>query len=112
MLAHKLADYYILGHAVDGSISAVRLYKTPNCRIAPPLTAIATPPTTANTPPPAAPQMKILRRGGDAPLNGLSKSNSDGGDSGDSDKNKPLTREQREQRYELARLQSPPRMCL
>ncbi|THY89228.1 hypothetical protein D6C92_07294 [Aureobasidium pullulans] len=104
MLAHKLADYYILGHAVDGSISAVRLYKTPNCRIAPPLTAIATPPTTANTPPPAAPQMKILRRGGDAPLNGLSKSNSDGGDSGDSDKNKPLTREQREQRYELARL--------
>jgi hypothetical protein len=37
-------------------------------------------------------------------LNGLSKSNSDGGDSADSDKNKPLTREQREQRYELARL--------
>ncbi|KAI5198231.1 hypothetical protein AUEXF2481DRAFT_75517 [Aureobasidium subglaciale EXF-2481] len=104
MLAHKLADYYILGHAVDGSISAVRLYKTPNCRIAPPLTAIAMTPTTTNTPPPAAPQMKILRRGGDAPLNGLSKSNSDGGDSGDSDKNKPLTREQREQRYELARL--------
>ncbi|KAI4724148.1 hypothetical protein E4T49_08103 [Aureobasidium sp. EXF-10728] len=104
MLAHKLADYYILGHAVDGSISAVRLYKTPNCRIAPPLTAIATPPTSTSTPPPAAPQMKILRRGGDAPLNGLSKSNSDGGDSADSDKNKPLTREQREQRYELARL--------
>jgi hypothetical protein len=104
MLAHKLADYYILGHAVDGSISAVRLYKTPNCRIAPPLTGIATPPTTTSTPPPAAPQMKILRRGGDAPLNGLSKSNSDGGDSADSDKNKPLTREQREQRYELARL--------
>ncbi|KAG9954030.1 hypothetical protein KCU85_g815, partial [Aureobasidium melanogenum] len=104
MLAHKLADYYILGHAVDGSISAVRLYKTPNCRIAPPLTAIATPPTSTSTPPPTAPQMKILRRGGDAPLNGLSKSNSDGGDSADSDKNKPLTREQREQRYELARL--------
>ncbi|KAI4742025.1 hypothetical protein E4T50_07550 [Aureobasidium sp. EXF-12298] len=104
MLAHKLADYYILGHAVDGSISAVRLYKTPNCRIAPPLTAIATPPTSTGTPPPTAPQMKILRRGGDAPLNGLSKSNSDGGDSADSDKNKPLTREQREQRYELARL--------
>jgi hypothetical protein len=101
MLAHKLADYYFLGHAVDGTISAVRLYKTPNCRVAPPLTAIATPPLSTNTPPPAAPQMKILRRGGDAPP---PKSNSDGGDSGDSDKNKPLTREQREQRYELARL--------
>lgn len=105
MLAHKLADYYFLGHAVDGSISAVRLYKTPNCRIAPPLTAIATPPIVTNTPPPAAPQMKILRRGGDAPLNGISKPGSDAsGDGADSDKNKPMTREQREQRYEEARL--------
>lgn len=33
MLAHKLADYYILGHAVDNAASAVRLYKTPTCRM-------------------------------------------------------------------------------
>ena len=46
--------------------------------------------------------MQILRRGGEAPA--LSKSASDGGDS-DSEKNKaPLTREEREQRYEQARL--------
>ena len=33
MLAHKLADYYNLDHAVDGAMTAVRLYKTPFCRM-------------------------------------------------------------------------------
>lgn len=108
MLAHKIADYYMLGHLVDDSASAVRLYKTPNCRIPPPLTGITTPSTAASTPPPAAPQMKILRRGGDsgpAIANGSnipSKSTSEGGESED-EKKKP-TREEREARYEAARL--------
>lgn len=33
MLAHKLADYYILGHAVDNTVTSVRLYRTPTCRM-------------------------------------------------------------------------------
>lgn len=33
MLAHKLADYYLLGHVVDATVSSVRLYKTQNCRL-------------------------------------------------------------------------------
>lgn len=33
MLAHKLADYYLLGHAVDNTVTAVRLYRTPTCRM-------------------------------------------------------------------------------
>ena len=102
MLAHKLADYYLLGHAVDSSVTAVRLYRTPTCRIAPPLTALTNPSTASNTPPPPAPQVKILRRGGEVPT--MTKTTSDTGDS-DSEKNKaPLTREEREQRYEEARL--------
>ncbi|KAK4549663.1 hypothetical protein LTR36_004964 [Oleoguttula mirabilis] len=111
MLAHKIADYYMLGHIVDDSASAVRLYKTPNCRIAPPLTGITTPSTAANTPPPTAPHMKILRRGedvGPAIANGSnmpSKSGSETGESDDDRKAKlPASREEREARYEAARL--------
>lgn len=33
MLAHKLADYYLLGHVVDNTVTAVRLYRTPTCRM-------------------------------------------------------------------------------
>lgn len=112
MLAHKIADYYLLGHIVDDSGDGVRLYKTPNCRIPPPLTGITTPSTAASTPPPAAPQMKILRRGMDtnpAIANGSgipSKSTSENGDSGNDDDKKrpPASREEREARYEAARL--------
>lgn len=111
MLAHKIADYYMLGHIIDDSASAVRLYKTPNCRIAPPLTGITTPSTAASTPPPTAPLMKILRRGEDAGpaiANGSnipSKSASETGESDDDKKAKlPASREEREARYEAARL--------
>lgn len=109
MLAHKIADYYMLGHAVDDS-NAVRLFKAPNCRIPRPLTGMATPPTAASTPPPGNPQMKILRRGmdsGPAIANGsnmTSMTNSENGESGDDDKKRPVTREEREARYEAARL--------
>lgn len=108
MLAHKIADYYMLGHSVDDSNSAVRLYRTPHCRIPQPLTGVVTPSTAASTPPPAGPQIKLLRRGidpGPAIANGSnlnSKNNSDE-ESGD-DKKKPVTREEREARYEAARL--------
>ncbi|KAF4551808.1 Hypothetical protein D9617_12g036980 [Elsinoe fawcettii] len=90
MLAHKMADYYLLGHTMDSSLATVRLWKTPNCRI---------------TPPPPMPQMKILRRS----ENGTRPSSREGiadGDSGsDVGKSKfPVTREEREARYEAARL--------
>lgn len=108
MLAHKIADYYMLGHSVDDSNSAVRLFRTPHCRIPQPLTGVVTPSTAASTPPPSGPQIKLLRRGidgGPAIANGSninSKTNSDE-DSGD-DKKRPVTREEREARYEAARL--------
>jgi hypothetical protein len=107
LLAHKMADYYMLGHLVDDSTSAVRLYKTPNCRIPPPLTGITAPSTAASTPPPSGPKMTILQRGsGPAIANGSnmpSKSGSEN-DSDDDKKKAPVTREQREARYEAARL--------
>jgi hypothetical protein len=108
MLAHKIADYYMLGHSVDDSNSAVRLFRTPHCRIPQPLTGVVTPSTAASTPPPSGPQIKLLRRGidsGPAIANGSnlnSKTNSDD-DSGD-EKKRPVTREEREARYEAARL--------
>jgi len=112
MLAHKMADYYMLGHLVDDSSAAVRLFKTPNCRIPPPLTGITSLATVVSTPPPAAPQMRILRRGVDkagpdlaSDPNGASKSPSETGDGNEDDKKKvPASREEREARYEAARL--------
>jgi len=109
MLAHRIADYYMLGHIVDDSASAVRLFKTPDCRIPPPLTGITTPSTAASTPPPSAQPMKILRRGvdgGPANANGSgfpSKTNSEDGDD-DGKPKPPPSREEKEARYEAARL--------
>ncbi|KAH0543605.1 hypothetical protein FGG08_002043 [Glutinoglossum americanum] len=63
LLTHKLADYYFLTHFVDSTVGAVRLFRTPYCRLPPPLTSIANPAaSTGNTPPPNAPAMKIMRR--------------------------------------------------
>ena len=112
MLAHKLAEYYMLGHIVEDSM-AVQIYKTSSCRLAPPLTAVVPPSTAASTPPPTGPQMKILRRGvdGTGPTiangsNSASKTGSENGESGNDDDRKskyPLSREEREARYETAR---------
>jgi hypothetical protein len=105
MLAHKMADYYMLGHVVDDS-SAVRLFKTPHCRIPPGLTGITTPSTAASTPPQSAPLRKILRRGDpDGFGNGAPLWNSaENGDANSEEKPKPVSREEREARYEAARL--------
>lgn len=106
LLAHKMADYYMLGHLVDDSTSAVRLFKTPDCRIPPPLTGITAPSTAASTPPPPAPKMTILQRGsGPAVANGSNTVSNSENDSDEERKNKaPATREQREAQYEAARL--------
>jgi hypothetical protein len=112
MLAHKLADYYMLGHLSDETTSAVRIYKTPSCRLPPPLTGIATPSTAASTPPPIPPQMKILRRGVNFPgptiangSNAASKTGSENGESGNEERKPRLhaSREEREAKYEEVR---------
>ena len=33
LLTHRLADYYLLGHTVDSGLGAVRLHRTPYCRL-------------------------------------------------------------------------------
>lgn len=94
MLTHKLADYYHMTHQVDAVAGAVRIFRTPFCRLPPPLTTISNPPTTGNTPPPPTmPTMKIMRRGGDgdtgpSPSKATSETGSDGKDKGLSAKEK------------------------
>lgn len=85
MLTHKLADYYHMTHQVDAVAGAVRIFRTPFCRLPPSLTSISNPPTTGNTPPPTMPTMKIMRRGGDgdtgpSPSKATSETGSDGKD--------------------------------
>ncbi|KAF2155579.1 hypothetical protein K461DRAFT_290598 [Myriangium duriaei CBS 260.36] len=105
MLAHKMADYYLLGHTMDASLSTVRLWKTPSCRIPPRLSDVTNPSTAASTPPPPMPQMKILRRNesGTRPSSREGVADGDSGSDGGKNKN-PATREEREARYEAARL--------
>lgn len=121
MLSHKLADYYMLGHLVDDSMSSVRIFRTPTCRLPPPLIG-STPTTTGSTPPPSAPARKIMRRNGeqgtpdraqpgDFMFDSLtsSKAPSDtGSNSGNVRDGRPqskgrLTREERENRYKETR---------
>lgn len=111
MLAHKMADYYLLGHTLDSSFSSVKLWKTPNCRIPPRLSTLTNPSTASSTPPPSAPQMQILRREGIGLGRGgrgsgqTSRGENDGDSGSDEGKPKvPSTREEREARYEAARL--------
>ena len=89
MLTHKLADYYHMTHQVDAVAGAVRIFRTPFCRLPPTLTTVSNPPTSGNTPPPTMPTMKIMRRGGDgdtgpSPSKATSETGSDG-------KEKPLS---------------------
>ncbi|KAK0108342.1 hypothetical protein ONS95_003157 [Cadophora gregata] len=107
MLTHKLADYYHMTHQVDAIAGAVRIFRTPFCRLPPSLTSISNPPTTGNTPPPTIPTMKIMRRGGDgdtgpSPSKATSETGSDGKDKNLSAKEK-LSREEREAAYNKAR---------
>lgn len=107
MLTHKLADYYHMTHQVDAVAGAVRIFRTPFCRLPPSLTSISNPPTSGNTPPPTMPAMKIMRRGGDgdtgpSPSKAASETGSDGKDKALSAKEK-LSREEREAAYNKAR---------
>ncbi|CAI6338563.1 unnamed protein product [Periconia digitata] len=118
MLAHRLADYYLLGHVVDSTMTGVRITRTPYCRIPPPLSQMIDATKGADTPPVDLPARKIMRRGDEksgtnttANSEGPSKTTSEvGGSDGGNDKEggKPkdksmLTREEREARYREAR---------
>ncbi|KAL8720238.1 MAG: hypothetical protein Q9225_002870 [Loekoesia sp. 1 TL-2023] len=64
LLAHKLGDYYALTHHVDGSMSAVKLYRTPYCRIRTPLSTYSQANPINDNQPSTQPTMKIMRRAG------------------------------------------------
>jgi len=77
MLSHKLADYYLLGHLIDDSMTSVRIYRTPHCRLyvsffpvldyvdvfRPPPLIGPDPTSNGSGLLPAAPTRKIMRRG-------------------------------------------------
>lgn len=90
MLTHKLADYYHMTHSYEPQIQAVRIFRTPFCRVPPSLALINPMPeaSASSTPPPAILPKKIMRRGqeGDAgamsgsPSKATSESGSDSKD--------------------------------
>lgn len=63
MLTHKLADYYHMTHSFEAAAGAVRIFRTPFCRVPPSLASIAHSASTASTPPPVVMPKKIMRRG-------------------------------------------------
>ena len=90
MLTHKLADYYHLTHQVDSAAGAIRIFRTPFCRIPESLTSISNPPTSGNTPPPNVPAMKIMRRG-----DNTADQSKPGSESGTDNKNQNLSASER-----------------
>ncbi|KAK6856698.1 hypothetical protein PG995_006885 [Apiospora arundinis] len=109
MLTHKLADYYHMTHSFEAVQGAVRIYRTPFCRVPPSLASIvgtAAETNTSSTPPVLLPK-KIMRRGEDSgnassPSKGTSEVGSDG-EKKNGGINYKLTREQREEAYNKAR---------
>lgn len=67
MLTHKLADYYHMTHSFEAVQGAVRIYRTPFCRVPPSLASIAgskeTESSTNSAAPPVLLPKKIMRRG-------------------------------------------------
>ncbi|KAK7946790.1 uncharacterized protein PG986_011111 [Apiospora aurea] len=110
MLTHKLADYYHMTHSFEAVQGAVRIYRTPFCRVPPSLASIvgtAAETNNSSTPPVLLPK-KIMRRGEDSgnASNSPSKGTSEVGSDGEKKSqgiNYKLTREQREEAYNKAR---------
>lgn len=130
MLTHKLADYYHMTHSFEAVQGAVRIYRTPFCRVPPSLASIAGNKEPENSAvavaPPALLPKKIMRRGEEdgsgpastSPSKATSEVGSDGKEKSNSkEKYAPvnvssfcgtltrirLTREQREEAYNKAR---------
>ncbi|KAK4168891.1 hypothetical protein QBC43DRAFT_284141 [Cladorrhinum sp. PSN259] len=110
MLMHKLADYYHMTHSFEAGAGAVRIFRTPFCRIPASLSSIASNTPSSASPAPAMIPRKIMRRGEDGEFGsgsaGPSKPTSEAG-SDSKDKTAPakekLTREEREEAYIKAR---------
>jgi hypothetical protein len=63
MLTHRLADYYHMTHSYEAAAGAVRIFRTPFCRIPPSLSSIATASTPgSSSPAPVVLPRKIMRR--------------------------------------------------
>lgn len=94
MLTHKLADYYHMTHSYEHHIGAVRIFRTPFCRVPPSLATMIpqSSASTSSTPPPAVLPRKIMRRGqeeeGGSASAGASKTTSENGS--DSKDKQPL----------------------
>lgn len=115
LLAHRIADYYLLAHQPDQTGSAVEMCKTPYTRLPVPLATITLRNASLEAPQPTIPLRKIMRRGGTPGTNtgsnseGPSMTTSEAGgdsasDAGGSEAKKVLSREDREARYREARL--------
>ncbi|ERT01817.1 hypothetical protein HMPREF1624_00111 [Sporothrix schenckii ATCC 58251] len=111
MLTHKLADYYHMTHSFEAVAGSVRIYRTPFCRVPPPLASFVpvNTPESTNAPPQIVKPRKIMRRGEefDQPAStGPSKPTSEDG-SDLKEKAPPakekMTREEREEAYNRAR---------
>ncbi|KKY35178.1 putative r3h domain protein [Diaporthe ampelina] len=109
MLTHKLADYYHMTHSFEAGAGAVRIFRTPFCRVPPSLASIAQSASAASTPPPIVMPKKIMRRGEEGEFGpgsaGPSKPSSEtGSDSKDKQAAKEkMSREEREEAYNKAR---------
>ncbi|KAF1839307.1 hypothetical protein BDW02DRAFT_236342 [Decorospora gaudefroyi] len=116
MLAHRLADYYLLGHVVDNTMTGVKITRTSYCRIPPPVSQMVDSAKGTNTPPAELPARKIMRRddGKSGTNTGANSRNaskttsemggSDGSNEGEGNKDKAaMSREEREARYREAR---------
>ncbi|KAI0017679.1 hypothetical protein F4780DRAFT_772161 [Xylariomycetidae sp. FL0641] len=111
MLTHKLADYYHMTHSFEAVQGAVRIYRTPFCRVPPSLASIVETTATSNTetPPPVVLPKKIMRRGeeggsGQASTS-ASKATSEVGSDGKekAPTREKMTREEREEFYNKTR---------
>ncbi|KAL1874891.1 hypothetical protein Daus18300_003432 [Diaporthe australafricana] len=109
MLTHKLADYYHMTHSFEAGAGAVRIFRTPFCRVPPSLASIAQSASAASTPPPIVMPKKIMRRGEEGEFGpgsaGPSKPTSESGsDSKEKQAAKEkMSREEREEAYNKAR---------
>lgn len=111
MLTHKLADYYHMTHSFEAVAGSVRIYRTPFCRVPPPLASFVpvNTPESTNTPPQIVKPRKIMRRGEEfdqstsaGPSKPTSEDGSDSKDKAPPAKEK-MTREEREEAYNKAR---------
>ncbi|KAK4156261.1 hypothetical protein C8A00DRAFT_41226 [Chaetomidium leptoderma] len=108
MLTHRLADYYHMTHSYEAAAGAVRIFRTPFCRIPPSLSSIATSTPSSSSPAPVVLPRKIMRRGEEGEFGSgsaaASKATSDAGsDSNKAARKEKLTREEREEAYNRAR---------